>query len=378
MQDTIYKSIAIVLLAHSDYESLELSLAAHSKFTNKKIDFFILQNGRGSYDCERTLAVAKRYANLFPSTIRIIEDISPAPAYVAIKKLLSREDFEKYKYIIKIDDDVMPITYDWVQKLSKCYFNSFKEVGNNLAYVTPLINNNAFGFSKFLELFSLENDYFNNLAREHLIGNNPYDSYSPFRIISKDKISTDAFGTIWRYAYLARWVHEQSSLHPDLYIKLTENAKYININSKERYSINCIMFNKNLWYAIDDNISQDDEHLLHKYCLLNNKYIVADLSIPMIHLFFFIQRHENRDILNKMKEVYSDWLGLNFPISLTQDRLMGIEDRLRFMEAKLDGIGRPFTEKIIEKLKNKCKQYVSPHNKLYIILKFIYKKVLKG
>ena len=70
----IKKKLAIVILAYADYESLELALATHSKFSvNHGVPIFILQNGRGTYDCERTYAVAKRYQQLFPKIIKVID-----------------------------------------------------------------------------------------------------------------------------------------------------------------------------------------------------------------------------------------------------------------------------------------------------------------
>ena len=46
--------VAIVMLAFADFEALEISLAAYSKFLKGKTQLYILQNGRGNYDCERT------------------------------------------------------------------------------------------------------------------------------------------------------------------------------------------------------------------------------------------------------------------------------------------------------------------------------------
>ena len=56
--EQIKSKLAIVILAYSDYESLELALATHAKFsTQAGIKIYILQNGRGTYDCERTYSV---------------------------------------------------------------------------------------------------------------------------------------------------------------------------------------------------------------------------------------------------------------------------------------------------------------------------------
>lgn len=61
----IINKTAIVILAYTDFELLEISLSLHAKYNNHNADIFILQNGRGTYDTERTYRIAKRYENLY-------------------------------------------------------------------------------------------------------------------------------------------------------------------------------------------------------------------------------------------------------------------------------------------------------------------------
>ena len=61
----IINKTAIAILSYSDFESLEISLSLHAKYNNHNADIFILQNGRGTYDTERTYRIAKRYENLY-------------------------------------------------------------------------------------------------------------------------------------------------------------------------------------------------------------------------------------------------------------------------------------------------------------------------
>lgn len=332
MLDDFLSKTAIVLLAHSDYESLEFALAAHCKFLNDNIKLYILINGKGTYDTNRTLDVAKRYYFLLPNNIEIVDDYEENLPYVNIKKLLKSEKLKKYKYIIKIDDDVMPLTDTWVYKLCKCYKTSSEKYGDKLAYVTPLVNNNGYGFEKILEIYSLKDMYYNKLARNHIIGPWEGDPYSPYYISDKNEISTEAHGTIWRNAYVSRWIHNETSLKPHKFVEKTKSLGYDFVDSRYRYSINCMLFEKELFSKIDDNISVDDEHLFHKYCLLSDKIIISDLSIPMIHLFFKTQRSENRDILDQFDLIFQEYLNLPFPIRTRKDRLLEIEDRLRYIE----------------------------------------------
>ena len=87
----IKNKTAIVILAYADFESLEISLACHSRFLDSNSKIFILQNGRGTYDCERTYNVAKRYEILYPNNIEVVDDIPPQRPYYAIKQLLDSD-----------------------------------------------------------------------------------------------------------------------------------------------------------------------------------------------------------------------------------------------------------------------------------------------
>ena len=150
--EKIKSQTAIVILAFAEYESLELALATHAKFSVESgLPIYILQNGRGTYDTERTYQVGKRYANLFPNTIKVVTHIPAKKPYSAIKKLLHDPVFSGYKYIIKLDDDVMVLTPDWIDKLIGCYIQSSEKAGSDLAYVTSLVNNNPFGFKQIIE-----------------------------------------------------------------------------------------------------------------------------------------------------------------------------------------------------------------------------------
>ena len=328
-------NIAIVLLAYADYESLELALACHARIIERGRKYpplYILQNGRGTYDCERTYRVAKRYAELYPENMFVVDQYVGAP-YVSINKLLKSELMNKYDYIIKIDDDVLMITDDWVDNLCLA-FNELKErYTDDLAYVTGLVNNNPWGFEKTINLMGLRQKYFDKYARVHFVGLDKNDSLSPWRIAPKDKIFSGGGGTIWRYAYIARWLHENTTLVPEKFIAATRNGKLEEINYLERYSINVLLFEKILWDKIGDG-GVDDESMLQKYCIKNKKRIFAATNVPVCHLFFFTQRFENKDLLDKFYDCYKKFNDLPFPISLCRSLERENLERLRFVENK--------------------------------------------
>ncbi|MBQ6343358.1 MAG: hypothetical protein IJI41_09565 [Anaerolineaceae bacterium] len=118
---------------------------------NNGVRIFILQNGRGTYDTERTYSVAKRYHKLFSETIEVVDWIPEGFPYLSIKSLLESPQFTEFNYIIKLDDDVMVLTEDWLDKLINCFLRSKEKYGNQLGYVSCLVNNNPFGFKTIIE-----------------------------------------------------------------------------------------------------------------------------------------------------------------------------------------------------------------------------------
>lgn len=331
----IKKRVAVLMLAYADYEAMEISLATFSKSFKGGIKFFILQNGRNTYDCERTYRVAKRYEILFPNNVKVVDWIKPQLPYSAIKELLNSEFMAEFDYICKVDDDVFALREDWLDKLIKCYDQSEEKFGEQLGYVTALVNNNPWGFNEVLDIFNLKEEYFNKYARPHLAGYilNPNDNIEPLKLISANEIYTGCCGTVWGNPYISRWLHKKTSFNPQEFIQKTDALGYKEVDNKRRYSINVMLFKKEFWNNIDLN-SNDDEHMTREYCRNNNKKIIADMSNPFVHICFFTQREENRDLLVDFRKIYENWLNLPFPISMCPNKDYENENRLRYLEDK--------------------------------------------
>ncbi len=327
------KKTAIILLAYADFESMEISLANYAKLMKPEYKMFILQNGRGTYDCERTYRLAKRYEYLYPKNINVVDWIAPQEPYCAIKELLESIEMKEFDYICKVDDDVFPLSENWLEKMIECYKKSKDKYGNDLGYVTGLVNNNPWGFNQVLDIFNLRKEYNQRYARAHVVGF-PKDKGEPERIAEKDEIYTGWCGTVWRNSYISRWLHTKTTYYPKKYLKLTENLGYIETNNKQRFSINCILFEKKFWSIVGEG-STDDEYSFLKYCSKHNKKIIADLSNPFVHLTFYVQREENKDLLPKIREIYEKYLELPFPISMCPNKEYENENRLRFLESTL-------------------------------------------
>ena len=335
--DIVHKT-AIVILAYSDFEALEISLYVHSHYLPKDIDIFILQNGRGTYDCERTYKVAKRYETLYPKQIKVIDWIKPQHPYSAIKELLNNSVMDKYEYICKMDDDTFPITEDWFENLCECYTESYSKYGEDLSYITGIVNNNSWGFIQVLDRMKLFDEYFDRYARDHYVGEPNgynYGNDNLFRLVSKDKIEYGISSTIWRLPYLARWIHHKTTLNVDEYISKFRDKIYKEVDNSKRYSINCILFKKDFWnkiYDKNDKINCDDEHFCFTYSFNNNKKIIASFNVPLVHIAFFTQRDENKDLIPLIKDYYEKRLNLPYPISLCSNKIYENENRIRFIE----------------------------------------------
>jgi hypothetical protein len=327
--------VAIVMLACRDYEAMELSLACHAAYLPASTSLFILQNCRGSYDAERTLAVARRYELLFPRAITVVDEIPPGPPYRSIAALLASPRFAEIDLICKVDDDAFPIASAWLNRLIECWNEASAQSNRPLAYVTPLINNNTWGFPQTLDVMGLREAFLADAGREHRIGDGT--PAAPIKIIPASKIHG---GMIWVYPYVTRWLHARTTLDPDRFIAATRDLSDVEVPNQERYSIGCILFRKELWPLIDDGGS-DDEHMLHQYCKRTNERIVCARSVPFIHLAYFTQREENRDIVETARNVYEPRLGHPFPIALHASRLLEIEARLRWMDGERPGGSSP-------------------------------------
>ena len=330
----IINKTAIVILTCADFESLEISLAMHAKYNNHNADIFILQNGRGTYDCERTYRVAKRYENLYPKQIKVVDFISPKVPYLSIKELLNSKIMSKYDYICKVDEDTFPLTNNWLNNLCKCYEESYFKYGDNLGYVTGLVNNNPWGFPRVLKLMNLEEEYFKKYSRVHYVGMDNYNygnNVKKLEIWDNTKICDSGFGTVWRIPYISRLIHGKTTLNRLEYIKNTSDKGYEEIDNGKRYSINCILFKKEFWNNI--NIGDyDDEHNCLIYCYNNDKKIISALNVPLVHLFFFTQREENKDLIPIIRDYYSKVIDAPYPITICEDKQIENENRLRHLE----------------------------------------------
>ncbi len=342
------KKIAVVILAYADYESLEVSLAAHMKFAQPGVKYYILQNGRGTYDTEKTYRVAQRYHYLFPNQVEVVDWIKPQPPYHSIKELLNSPTMAQYDYICKTDDDVFPVTENWLENLFQCYEESHQKYGEELAYVSALVNNHYSGFEKILDFMGLKQKYLDEVAREHLIGFDS-DGFLKEQIYPKEKIYSGGAGTIMRYPYIARWLHTHTTLNVPEYVNKCTHQADFEFDSEQRMSINCILFKRDFWNIVENASIHEDEHRMHMWCKKNHPHIIVCPKALMVHLLYNSHREENKDMMPQIKAYYQKFLNLNYPISICSDIRYENEARLRWIENKLNTLTTKTESKFKEK-----------------------------
>lgn len=329
--------LAVLMLCCRDYEAVEVALACHMAYGDPKVPFYVLQNCRGDYDAERTLAALRRYEVLYPDRIRVIERASGTYPYEAVAEALQSELLD-YDYICKVDDDAFPISTGWLDALWRTYADARARLGDKLGYVTPLINNNCWGFPETLKVMGLEKAYFAEAARPHRVGPGPTEARR--RLAQASEIDGGEFGTIWKAPDIARWLHGKTTLQPDRFIEATRGLSAVPIDNAERYSIGCILFHRELWTAMNDG-GDNDETMIFSHCREHALEITCARSVPFVHLTYYVQKDELRDVVRAAGELYAKRTGVRHPISAKASQSDELESRLRFIEKRMRVDAKP-------------------------------------
>ena len=333
MGKNILERTCIVLLACNDYESTQLTVANLLARTPPEIPIYFLPNSiTDNFDAERVKEIGQVYSKLFPGRFIYVHWVKPSFPYQAIGDLLYSKQLSNFDYICKIDDDVFPVTDDWMENLANCFVCHDTE---NLGYVTGLINNNPWGFAEIVEIMGLEDEY-RALVPEYTISGKNIKGYMQEEKIARPQIGRGGFGTVWQFPHLARWAHRKTTLNPEFFIEKTNGLTEKEINNQLRYSIGCMFFRKDEWAKVY-NGSKTDEKMWHIYCQSNNKKNFSARNVPMVHLFFYNQRLHNKSILDEVYAVYRNFVGEKLTLlwdNTPACKFSFMEERIRELEAK--------------------------------------------
>lgn len=304
---------------------MEISLACHISYGDPSVPLYVVHNGRRDYDTERTLKVARRYAALHPGRINVIAYRRPRAPYVAIRQALA-EELAGFRLICKVDDDAFPIAPGWLDALLAAREAAIAE-GRPAALVVPLINNNTDGFPRVVDAMGLRAEFDHEISLPHRVG------ASAQRLVPKGEIAIGVRGTIWAQPHVARWLHQRSTLEPDAFLAATASLPHADLPSSERYSIGCILFKRGFWDEMAAGVAEpiDDEGMCHQHVATNGLRTLCVQSVPFVHIAYWTQREENRDLVPRIRQIYEARLNLPYPVSLYGgDRLLEIEARLRW------------------------------------------------
>ena len=295
MNESKYLNRALLILAAYDYEALQITLNTLNNTIDHAENVVVLLNGKSNFDSENVERVARDWANARKNCHVVRPLCKGSDAFLGIQEILtSFKPLEHVNFICKIDDDVIPLKHGWIDELETTY-NELKNKGENPFFVTGLINNNAWGFKKIIDIFEKQEEYLK-------ISN--YASNSGTGIVQGGEIADGFCGTIWQYPYISFWTHQWTSLNISEFVKKTSNLEICRIPSDVHFSIGCIYFSKNDWLKLEPSIEKTnfDELLIHKYCIKYQKSKWSVLSQPMIHLFYHNQRIPNRVILPEIEK----------------------------------------------------------------------------
>jgi len=322
--------VAIVMLACGDYEAMELALVCHAAHLPKDAPLFILQNCRGTYDSERTLMAARRFARLHPGRASVIEDIPPGLSYRSLAALLASERLAPFDLICKVDDDAFPIAPGWLDRLVAAH-HAARADGRPLAYTTPLINNNTWGFGATLDALGLREAYLREAAIRHVVG-----SGKPAAPFSRHRVGLCAHRALAARAHhagprpLPRGDRRAARLRRPLRGALLDRLHPLPPD------------------ALDRDRRWQHRRRAHAAPVLpahRRAHRLCAQSVPFVHLAYYSQREENRDIVPRARALYEKRLGLRWPIAMRVSRELEIEARLRYLEgqgvfsAGIDGRG---------------------------------------
>lgn len=288
---------AVLLLTCNDYEAMEIVVDRILRTTPRQVPIYILSNCHGLSGADVCEDMARMTSLARFDRVRWLHPRQRQPAYRSILAAIENDIAETH--IVKFDDDAFPINEGWLEALAETYA---RQDPDRIAYVTGMVNNNPYGFSRLVQLPELAERYRQMMDGLHAAGAQ-IPLYDDLRIYGHGEAHPGSHGTVWQFPQLARWIHEETTLQPARYTSLISGLGEAQFDPSLRYSINVMYFHRDLW-AEADNGGSDDEEMLHLYCCHNDKQIVVCENIPFVHLYFGPQKRYLKDLLPLVREVY--------------------------------------------------------------------------
>ncbi|MEL7090177.1 MAG: glycosyltransferase family A protein [Pseudomonadota bacterium] len=288
---------AILILTCNDFEALDITISQVLATTPQEVPIYLLSNCHGMPGAEICEDMCRFTARANYGRVHWLNPMKAQPAFFGIKDAIETEiDAD---YILKLDDDAFPIAPGWLEALIDTYA---AQDPDKIAYVSGLVNNNPYGFYRLTSLPDLRDTYRDMMDQPHLAGEH-VPGYQEFRISAPGEVDPGGWGTVWQFPHLARWIHEETTLQPDRFKALVADLGPATFDPKIRYSINVMLFQRDLWAAVATG-GTDDEEMLNKYCAKHDKSIIVREDIPFVHLYFGPQKRYLADLLPKVRDTY--------------------------------------------------------------------------
>lgn len=324
----------LVILASYEYETLQLTLKAlDHTIVEQNLPVVIILNGAINYNASKVERIAREWAG--SNTNRYV--VRPLSAgkepYFALQEVI--KDFpiiQQCDYILKIDDDLIPLKKGWVSDLAKLY-NDMENQHGNIGFVTGLINNNSWGFKELVSLYDKWEEYKKFMNFSSLAGGKKE------RAVNAGEIDTGVNGTVWQYPALAAWLHTWTSFDIPTLIDKTKDLTFKEIDLDLHYSIGCTYSKKDIWLNIVNKKTSFDELLIHEYCRDNKLRKFALLHQPLLHLYYHVQRISNAylvpDFIKSFSAFFHDSSFEAISQITVEDRIVDMDERTQGMK-KLD------------------------------------------
>lgn len=288
---------AILILTCNDFEALDITITQVLATTPKEVPIYLLSNCHGMPGAEICEDICRFTARQNYGRVHWLNPMKAQPAFFGIKDAIKDEiDAE---YILKLDDDAFPIKTGWLEALIETYA---AQDPDKIAYVSALVNNNPYGFYRLTQLPELQKTYKEIMDHAHLAGEY-VPGYQEFRIHPAGEVDPGGWGTVWQFPHLARWIHEETTLQPERFKALVKGLGPAEFDPSIRYSINVMLFQRDLWATVATG-GVDDEEMLNVYCDTHKKSIIIREDIPFVHLYFGPQKRYLTDLLPKVRETY--------------------------------------------------------------------------
>ncbi len=288
---------AILLLTCNDFEAMEIVVDRLLRTTPVQVPIYILSNCPGLPGANVCADMSRMASQAHYGRVRCITPDQCQPAYFGIRDGIA-EHINK-TYIVKFDDDAFPVHEGWLEELIETYE---RQDPDRIAYVTGLVNNNPYGFSRLVQLPELKDKYRKMMGQRHVAGAQ-IAQYDDVRVVDAGEAHPGSHGSVWQLPQLARWIHEETTLQPERFKELVSGLGEVQFDPSARYSINVMLFHRDLWAAIDHG-GIDDEEMLNIYCTKNDKQIVVRENTPFVHLYFGPQKQYLKDLLPLVRDTY--------------------------------------------------------------------------